>query len=469
MFSFSSIQKYHADLNSGRTTCQQAVRHFLSRIQEHSFLNAFVEVFTDEALTRAEELDRAGPKGKLHGVVIGLKDNLCYQNHKVFAASGILQDFTSLYSATAVERLLAEGAIIIGRQNCDEFGMGSTNENSFYGPAVNPNNPLHVPGGSSGGSAAAVKAGLCMAALGSDTGGSVRLPADFCGVVGLKPSYGRVSRHGLIAYASSFDVIGVLATNMTDASAILEVIAGPDDFDSTTINAKPDWSSANSEKKHRIAYFPEWINHPSIDPEISAAIQQQIKRLTEEGHIVEPVTFSLTDYIVPTYYILTTAEASSNLSRYDGVRYGPKTAKPSQDLSAFYRQARKKGFGQEVKRRIMLGTFVLSAGYFDAYFTKAQQVRRLLQQQTSLIFKNYDFVIAPNAPSVAYKIGEKDSDKVAMYMGDIFTVFANLVGVPAVSLPLFKHSSNLPFGLQVLAAPQNEVCLHRFSHQMMQQ
>ena len=448
----------------------QAVRHFLSRIADHSSLNAFIEIFADEALARAEALDRSETKGKLHGIILGLKDNICFNGHSISAGSGILQNFKSLYSATAVERLLNEGAIIIGRQNCDEFGMGSTNENSFYGPVLNPVNPAYVPGGSSGGSAAAVKAKLCMASLGSDTGGSVRLPADFCGVVGVKPAYGRISRHGLIAYASSFDVIGVLANSVNDASTILEVIAGPDNFDSTAMQEQLDWSRVvEKNKKYRIAYFPEWISHPSIDPEISAAIDGQIKKLKGEGHVVEPVAFPLTDYIVPTYYILTTAEASSNLSRYDGVRYGPKADAPAQDLAALYQQARKKGFGSEVKRRIMLGTFVLSAGYFDAYFTKAQQVRQLLQQQTALIFNNYDFIIAPNSPSIAYKLGEKNADKVAIYMGDIFTVFANLTGVPAVSLPLFKHSSNLPFGLQVVSSAANEVCLHRFSHQLMQQ
>lgn len=471
MFQFSSIEQYQADLNSGRTTCEQAVRHFLSRIDEYSYLNAFVEVFAEEAIGRAVALDRSDRKGKLHGVVIGIKDNICYKDHKVSAGSGILQSFTSLYSATAVERLLAEGAIIIGRQNCDEFGMGSTNENSFYGPAKNPIDFNRVPGGSSGGSAAAVKAGLCMAALGSDTGGSVRLPADFCGVVGLKPSYGRVSRHGLIAYASSFDVIGVLANSVEDAAAVLEVISGPDEFDSTAIGQSLEAYTKAEEngRKYRIAYFPEWVNHSSIDPEISAAIQSQIQRLKEDGHTVEPVTFTLTDYIVPTYYILTTAEASSNLSRYDGIRYGRNWHTESQSVAKFYQENRKNGFGSEVKRRIMLGTFVLSAGYYDAYYQKAQQVRRLLQQQTALIFSSFDFIIAPNAPSVAYKFGEKNADKLAMYMGDIFTVFANLTGVPASSLPVFKHSSNLPFGLQVLSSPHNEVCLHRFSHQLMQQ
>lgn len=470
MFSFSSIEQYQSQLHSGRTTCEQAVRHFLSRIEESKSLNAFIEIFAEEAISRAQELDSSGHRGKLHGVVIGIKDNICYKGHKVSAGSGILQNFTSLYSATAVERLLQEGAIIIGRQNCDEFGMGSTNENSFYGSALNPADTGRVPGGSSGGSAAAVKAGLCMAALGSDTGGSVRLPADFCGIVGMKPSYGRVSRHGLIAYASSFDVIGVLANSVEDASTILDVISGPDEWDSTAISQKLLFDTPEAaDKKYRIAYFPEWITHPSIDPEISAAIQQKLKQLKEEGHTVEPVTFTLTDYIVPTYYILTTAEASSNLSRYDGVRYGQNWHEPSQELAKFYQQNRKNGFGSEVKRRIMLGTFVLSSGYYDAYYQKAQQVRQLLKSQSELIFNDFDFILAPNAPSVAYKFGEKNADKLAMYMGDIFTVFANLTGVPAISLPLFQHSSNLSFGLQMLSSPQNEVCLHRFTHQLMQQ
>ncbi len=447
----------------------QAVRHFISRIKESS-LNAFIEVFADEALACAEELDKLEIKGKLHGVVVGIKDNICYKGHAVSASSGILQNFTSLYSSTAVDRLLAEGAIIIGRQNCDEFGMGSTNENSFYGPVINPIDKSCVPGGSSGGSAAAVKVGLCMASLGSDTGGSVRLPADFCGVVGYKPSYGRVSRHGLIAYASSFDVIGILANNISDVSIILEVISGPDDFDSTAL-AESISPSEDTEKnkKYKIAYFPEWLNHPSIDPEISMAISEKIDSLKEDGHIVEPVQFNLTEFIVPTYYILTTAEASSNLSRYDGIRYGQKAAIQTKELTTFYQQNRKKGFGNEVKRRIMLGTFVLSTGYYDAYYTKAQQVRRMVTDQTALIFKDFDFIIAPNSPSVAYKTGQQNVDPIAVYMGDIFTVFANLCGLPAVSLPLFRHSSNLSFGLQVISSPQNEVCLQRFTHLLMQQ
>jgi aspartyl-tRNA(Asn)/glutamyl-tRNA(Gln) amidotransferase subunit A len=470
LFSFSSIEQYQASLKNGVTTCVQAVQHYLSAIEKHKELNAFIEVFTNEALERASLLDSGVRKGRLHGVVIGLKDNICYKGHKVSAASGILQDFVAQYSATAVERLLDEGAIIIGRQNCDEFGMGSTNENSVYGPVLHPLDQDHVPGGSSGGSAAAVKAGLCMASLGSDTGGSVRLPADFCGLVGLKPGYGRVSRHGLIAYGSSFDQIGILATNVFDAAKILEVIAGPDDFDSTAIPEKIEKDFLPAENsKYRIAYFPSWIHHPSIDPEISAFLVSMIEQLKHEGHELEPVEFTLSDYIVPAYYILTTAEASSNLARYDGVRFGPQHQERAKNLNSFYQQIRTHGFGAEVKRRILLGTFVLSAGYYEAYYTKAQQVRRQLKDHTDLIFKEFDFIIAPNSPTTAYKRGAMDKDPVAMYLGDIFTVFANLTALPAVSLPVFKHSSNLPFGLQVLSSPQNEVSLLRFSHHLMQQ
>lgn len=468
LFPFSSIEDYHAGLKNGSVTCVQAVQHYLSAIEKNKHLNCFLEVFGDEALQTALQLDTQGPQGRLHGVVIGIKDNICYKGHKSSAASKILENYTSVYNATAVERLLKEDAIIIGRQNCDEFGMGSSNENSFYGPVLNPVNNDHVAGGSSGGSAAAVKAGLCMASLGSDTGGSVRLPADFCGVVGYKPGYGRISRYGLIAYASSFDQIGILANNVGDTAKILEVISGADEFDSTAIQAPLDFSDPDSTKKYCIAYFPEWIGHPSIDPEISLQLKNFLKELKELGHEVKPVAFELTDFIVPAYYTLTTAEASSNLARYDGARFGYQSVKPAESLNNFYQQNRTEGFGKEVKRRILLGTFVLSAGYYDAYFTKAQQVRQLLKQKTNLIFSEFDFIIAPNAPTVAYKPGEKNKDPLAIYMGDIFTVFANLTGVPAISLPLFKHSSNLPFGLQVLSSPQNEVSLQRFSHQLMQ-
>lgn len=469
MFSFSSIEQYHAHLKKGDVSCVQAVQHCLTAIEQNKHLNCFLEVFAEEALKRASESDAQAIRGKLHGVVIGIKDNICYKGHKASASSKILQGHTSLYSATAVERLVNEGAIIIGRLNCDEFGMGSTNENSAFGPVLNPNDNNRVAGGSSGGSAAAVKAGLCMVALGSDTGGSVRLPADFCGVVGYKPRYGRVSRHGLMAYGSSFDQIGVLANSVEDTAIVLETISGPDEFDSTAIQSTLEKISLKSSNKYRVAYFPEWIEHSSIDPEISEQLKKYLRQLNDEGHEVKPVSFALTEFIVPTYYILTTAEASSNLARYDGARFGYRSAKPSENLYNFYQHNRTEGFGKEVKRRIMLGTFVLSTGYYDAYFTKAQQVRQQLKQQTELIFKEFDFIIAPNSPTIAYKLGEKNKDPLAMYMGDIFTVFANLTGVPAISLPVFKHSSNLPFGLQILSSPHNEVSLLRFSHQLMQQ
>ncbi len=474
MFSFSSIEHYHAQLKNGLTTTEAAVRHFLLAIEQHARLNAFVEVYAEEALAQARRLDAAGHQaftGKLHGVVVGIKDVLCYKDHGATAASRILGGFQSVYTATAVQRLLDEGAIIIGRQNCDEFGMGSTNEHSAYGPVLNPVEESRVPGGSSGGSAAAVKAGLCMVALGTDTGGSVRLPADFCGIVGLKPTYARVSRHGLIAYGSSFDQVGVLARNVPDAARVLEVIAGPDAWDSTVSQRPvPAYTAALAgDRRFHIAYFPEWMEHPSIDPEIAAALKATLDQLKAEGHTVEPVSFSLTDYIVPTYYVLTTAEASSNLSRFDGVRYGYRSGSVPEDLNIFYKRNRSEGFGKEVKRRIMLGSFVLSAGYSNAYFTKAQQVRRLLQQQTDLIFKDFDILLAPNSPTVAYKAGEKSADPIAMYMGDIFTVFANLTGVPAIALPLYFNSFKIPFGIQALSNRFEELSLLSFSHQLMQQ
>ena len=469
MFDFSSIEQYHAQLETGNATCVQAVQHYLFAIEQNKHLNCYLEIFAEEALQRASKLDTQSVKGKLHGVVIGIKDNICYKGHKASASSKILQDYTALYSATAIERLIAEGAIIIGRLNCDEFGMGSSNENSAFGPVLNPNDHSRVAGGSSGGSAAAVKAGLCMAALGSDTGGSVRLPADFCGVIGYKPGYGRVSRHGLMAYGSSFDQIGVLAKSIEDTATILKVISGPDEFDSTALQSHLEEINLDSEKKYRIVYFPEWIEHSSIDSEISNQLKSYLETLKKNGHEVKPVSFTLSDFIVPTYYILTTAEASSNLARYDGARFGYHSAKAAENLYSFYQHNRTEGFGKEVKRRIMLGTFVLSTGYYDAYFTKAQQVRQQLKQQTELIFNDFDFILAPNSPTIAYKLGEKNKDPLAMYMGDIFTVFANLTGVPAISLPVFKHSSNLPFGLQLLSSPQNEVSLLRFSHQLMQQ
>ena len=476
MFEFSSIEQYHAQLKEGNVICRQAVEHFLQRIDVTKHLNAFVEVFVEEALQKAEQLDQqrntGRPTGLLHGVIIAIKDVIAYKDHKLTAASKILENFISLYSSTAVERLLKEEAIIIGNCNCDEFAMGSTNENSVYGKVLNALDETRVPGGSSGGSAVAVQAGLCMVSLGSDTGGSVRQPADLCGIAGLKPTYGRISRYGLIAYASSFDQVGIFGKNIPDIAKVLEVIAGTDEFDATALQKKAgDYSSALSkdqDKKYRFAYFPSALDHSSLDKEIAVSIKKTIDELIESGHTVEPASFEYLDYIVPAYYVLTTAEASSNLSRYDGIRYGYRTKTPVPDLTEFYKLTRSEGFGKEVKRRIMLGTFVLSTGYYDAYFTKAQQVRQLVFQKISAIFKNYDFILMPASPATAFRTGEMN-DPVTMYLADIFTVMANLVGCPAISIPLYTHSNGLPFGLQLMASHMNELSLLQVSNRLMQQ
>ena len=474
MVEYTTIDQYHLALTQGNISCTEVVHHYLSEIEKCKHLNAFVHVFADEAIQKAAELDAkrkdGNAIGKLHGVVIAIKDVICYKDHPLTAASRILKNFTSLYSATAIEKLLQEEAIIIGVCNCDEFAMGSANENSVYGNVLNAMDETRVPGGSSGGSAVAVQAGLCMVSLGSDTGGSVRQPADFCGIIGLKPTYGRISRYGLIAYASSFDQIGIFANNVDDASKVLETIAGADEYDST-VSQKPveKYSAAlNENRKFCFAYFKETLEHPSLDTEIADGMNNLIEQIKNEGHDVTALSFKYLDYIVPAYYILTTAEASSNLSRYDGVRYGYRSEKPSNDLTEFYKHNRSEGFGKEVKRRIMLGTFVLSTGYYDAYFTKAQKVRRKLVEKTQLVFNEFDFILMPTSPSVAFKIGEKTDDPIAMYLADIYTVFANLTGIPGISLPLFKHSNGMPFGIQLMAKQFNELSLLQASQHLME-
>lgn len=451
-----------------------SIQYYLSRINSARHLNAFVEVYAEESINRAAELDSARasgrPIGKLHGVVIGLKDVLCYKNHKVSASSTILDGFTSTYNATAVEKLLAEEAIIIGSLNCDEFAMGSSNENSTYGNVLNALDETRVPGGSSGGSAVAVQAGLCMVSLGSDTGGSVRQPADFCGIIGLKPTYGRISRYGLIAYASSFDQIGIFGNNVPDIALVLETISGSDEFDSTVKDLSPEKFSpqAPTDKKPRIAYFKDALHHPGLDREMASRITSYIEELITKGYEVEGVDFEFLDYIVPAYYVLTTAEASSNLSRYDGVKFGYRSIASIDDLTEFYMRSRSEGFGREVKRRIMLGTFVLSTGFYDAYFTQAQRVRRQLVDKTDLIFRDFDAIILPTVPSPAFKFGEKTDDPIEMYLADIYTVYANLVGIPAISVPLFKHSNGMPYGLQIMTNRFCELPLLRISDQLLQ-
>ena len=470
MFSFTSIEDHHRFLRSEPDGCSIAVAHYLEKISRAKQLNAFVEVYATEAIAAAKILDEKRnknfPIGKLHGVIVAIKDVICYKDHKVTAASNILKDFTSLYNATVVQKLLDEDAIIIGNCNCDEFAMGSTNENSAYGKVLNAADETKVPGGSSGGSAVAVQAGLCMVSLGSDTGGSVRQPADFCGIIGLKPTYGRVSRHGLIAYASSFDQVGIFGNTVEDIALVLEVISGKDKFDSTVSDKSPVQFTAleNAGARYKFAYFRNALEHPSLDPEIKKNIGGLIQRLKDDGHTVEAIDFELLDYTVPAYYVLTTAEASSNLSRYDGVRFGYR--KHSDNITEMYTQTRSGGFGIEVKRRIMLGTFVLSAGYFEAYFTKAQQVRKLLVSQIEKIFSDFDAVLIPTVPSTAFSIGEM-KDPVTMYLSDIYTVLANLTGIPALSLPLFKHFNNMPFGVQVMTDKYNEVTLLEISKELL--
>ena len=465
MYPAQTIQQYHQEIANDKNGCENAVRYFLNKIESAKHLNAFIEVYKDESIQRAKELDakriNVRSLGKLHGVIVALKDVICYKDHKLSAASNILKNFTSVYNSTVVEKLLAEDAIIIGNCNCDEFAMGSTNENSAYGKVLNALDETKVPGGSSGGSAVAVQAGLCMVSLGSDTGGSVRQPADFCGIIGLKPTYGRISRHGLIAYASSFDQIGIFANNIEDVSLVLEVISGPDDYDSTVSNKNLE-KFTSPDKSYKFAYFKNALNHPSLDPEIKKGIEGLIKDLEKDGYTVQGIDFELLDHIVPAYYVLATAEASSNLSRYDGVRYGYREASV-ETLTDMYTKTRTKGFGKEVKRRIMLGTFVLSSGYYEAYFTKAQQVRRLLVEQTANIFKDFDAILIPTVPSTAFNIGTMEKDPVATYLADIYTVFANLTGIPAISLPLFKHINNMPFGVQIMSDKYNEVTLLNLS------
>lgn len=455
MYAFTTIKNLQSDLISGKTTCSEIVKEIINEIAAKKQLNIYLEVFDQSAIAQAKTVDekiKNKKQGKLAGVIIALKDNICYKGHKVSASSKILEGFESLYSATVVERLLAEDAIIIGRTNCDEFAMGSSNENSAFGNVLNPLNEKCVPGGSSGGAAASVAANLAHVALGSDTGGSIRQPASFCGVVGFKPTYGRISRWGLIAYASSFDQIGPITKNVEDAALITQVMAGADEFDSTA-SQKPvgNYQEAvqSAGKKYKIAYLKDCIEANGLDPEVKKAVMQQLEKFKAEGHTVEAVDFPYLDYLVPVYYVLTTAEASSNLSRFDGVHFGYRS-KNATDLESTYKKSRSEGFGKEVKRRIMLGTFVLSAGYYDAYYSKGQKVRKLLQEKTFEILKKYDFIVTPSTPGTAFEFGKNSADPIKMYLEDIFTVQANIAGIPAISVPCGKHSNGLPMGIQIM-------------------
>ncbi len=472
MKTYNSLAEVQSDLANSNINCVALTQAYINRINANKHLNAYLEIFEKSALEKAKLVDekiKAKTAGKLAGLVIAIKDNICYKDHQLSASSKILEGFTSLFSATVVERLLAEDAIIIGRTNCDEFAMGSSNESSAFGNTLNPINTKCVPGGSSGGSAVAVAADLCLAALGTDTGGSIRQPASFCGVVGLKPTYARVSRYGAIAYASSFDQIGPITKNIDDAAIIMEVIAGKDDYDST-VSSQPvtEYSKqlATTGKKVRIAYLKDCLESTGLDSEVKARIYQIIEQLKAEGHTVEAVDFPYLEYLVPTYYLLTTAESSSNLARYDGVHFGYRSP-DSTDLESVYKKSRTQGFGKEVKRRIMLGTFVLSSGYYDAYYSKAQRVRRLLQTKTNEVLASYDFIIMPTTPGTAFEFGQKSADPITMYLEDIYTVQANITGLPAISLPLGKHSNGMPFGVQLISKKFSEADLLSFSKYLM--
>lgn len=441
-------------IKSGKLSLVENVNHFLKNIEDRKDLNAFNFVFADEAIETAKNVEQKiknNSAGKLAGMVVAIKDVLSYKNHPLTCSSNILKNFTSLYTATAVQKLIDEDAIIIGKTNCDEFAMGSSNENSAFGNVLNPVDKTRVPGGSSGGSAVAVAANLCDVSLGTDTGGSIRQPAAFCGIFGLKPTYGRVSRFGLTAFASSFDSIGPFSKNVEDAALVMEVISGKDENDSTSFEKEtPNYSlSVSNGKKLKIGIPKEYFAD-GLDEEIKTAILNIVDELKIEGYEVKEVSLPKTEYTIATYYILTTAEASSNLARFDGARYGFRANEYS-NLKEMYLNSRTQGFGKEVKRRIMLGTYVLSSGYYDAYYRKAQKVRRLIKEDFDNVFKQVDLLITPTTPTVPFKIGEKSDDPLQMYLSDIYTTSANLAGIPGMSIPIGKNSDNLPIGMQILS------------------
>ncbi len=448
------------NLRTSATTVEHTTELFLAAIEQKKRLNAFLSVFADEALDRARVIDRkraAGTAGPLAGMILAVKDNICIKNHPVTCGSRILQNFTSLYNATVIRRLLDADAVIIGTTNMDEFGMGSSTENSAFGPVHHPFDETKVPGGSSGGSAVAVAAGMVHAALGSDTGGSIRQPASFCGIVGLKPTYGRVSRYGLVALASSLDQIGPLAHCAADAAHVLNVIAGHDPMDSTSADVPvPDYLSflTGDVKGVKIGLPKESLGQ-GLHGDVRAAIERCCDMLREGGAELVDVSLPHSEYTISTYYILMTAEASSNLARYDGARYGYRAA-AVRDLSDMYIRSRSEGFGAEVKRRIMLGTYVLSAGYYEAYYRKAQKVRRLIQRDFLDAFARVDCMLMPTAPTTAFTLGEKIDDPLAMYLSDIYTVSANLAGIPAISVPCGTDRNGLPIGVQILGKPFDE-------------
>ncbi|HEX7287380.1 MAG TPA: Asp-tRNA(Asn)/Glu-tRNA(Gln) amidotransferase subunit GatA [Candidatus Angelobacter sp.] len=465
-----TIASTRAAIAERQFTATELVEEFYKKIKaEDPGIHAYLTLCQDRALAQARRIDdlagKGGPLPPLAGVPMGIKDVMVTRGVRTTAGSKILESFVPPYDCTAVARLEAAGAIVLGKMNCDEFAMGSSNENSAYGPVRNPRDPSRVPGGSSGGSAAAVAAGTAVATLGSDTGGSIRQPASFCGVVGLMPTYGRVSRYGLIAFASSLDHIGPLTKTVEDAAIVLKVIAGRDPLDSTSADVPvPDYEQEiNRPMKGLKLGVPKEYFSEGLDQEVRAAVEAAIQRLREAGAQVVPISLPHTAYAIPAYYVIATAEASANLARYDGVRYGFRAPRP-RTLSEMYRQTRDQGFGAEVKRRIMLGTYALSSGYYDAYYLKAQKVRTLIARDFEHAFQQVDAIVTPTAPTAAFRLGEKADDPLAMYLADIYTVTADLAGVPGVSVPCGKTSSGLPIGLQILGRHFDEGTVLRIGH-----
>jgi len=501
-------------LDAGETSCEALVSSFLERIDARDDeVNAFTTVDQDGALNHARYLDSQRERGNprpLAGLVLAVKDNICIRGYPVTCGSKMLEDFSSLYDATVINRLRDAGAIFIGKTNCDEFAMGSSNETSHFGPVRNPHHTDYVPGGSSGGSAAAVAAGMCHAALGSDTGGSVRQPAAFCGTVGLKPTYGRVSRSGLVAFASSLDVIGPLTRNVEDAATLLNVIAGEDERDSTSAPVDvPDYTDALGDGVEGLHIgFPSEYFAEGLDDDIRRMVREQVQQLEDAGATIEEVSLPHTEYGVATYYLVATAEASSNLARYDGIRYGHRadlqetkealrerraeledelaTARTNGDeervaeleaqlddeqstLDALYTRTRTEGFGDEVKRRIMLGTYALSAGYYDKYYQKAQRVRTLIRHDFERAFEDVDALVTPTTPTPPFQLGEKVDDPLEMYLNDVYTVTANLAGLPGLTVPIGEHpdTPGLPVGLQLLGPHFDEALLLRIGDAIM--
>ncbi|HEY2364350.1 MAG TPA: Asp-tRNA(Asn)/Glu-tRNA(Gln) amidotransferase subunit GatA [Candidatus Angelobacter sp.] len=465
-----TIEAVRTAIADKRTTAAALVEQFYAKIKaDDADVHAYLTLSEDRAFAQANHIDglvsKGAPLPPLAGVPIGIKDVMVIKGVRTTAGSKILDNFIPPYDCTAVARLEAAGAIMLGKMNCDEFAMGSSNENSAYGPVCNPCDKSRVPGGSSGGSAAAVAAGTAVATLGSDTGGSIRQPASFCGVVGLMPTYGRVSRYGLIAFASSLDHIGPLTKTVKDAAILLRIIAGHDPLDSTSADVPvPDYEADLSKPISGLKIgVPKEYFGDGLDAEVRAAVEAGIAKLRNAGCEIIPISLPHTAYAIPTYYVIATAEASANLARYDGVRYGYR-AKGARTLSEMYRKSRDEAFGAEVKRRIMLGTYALSSGYYDAYYLKAQRVRTLLTRDFEAAFQKVDAIVTPTAPTPAFKLGEKSGDPLSMYLADIYTVTADLAGVPGISVPCGKTSAGLPIGLQILGRHFDESTVLRMAH-----